>query len=333
MIKVLLADDSAFMRKVVGDIINNFDDISITSIVRNGALAVEKVGKESFDLVILDVEMPVMDGISALKEIKKISTIPVIMLSALTNQELTIKALELGAFDFIEKPENIKNINPLWLQMLEEKINASAGNKKINTNKTVIETKRSHKIDTPKAVVIGASTGGPKVLLQLIKALPDEIKMPIMIVQHMPKGFTKHFAKRLNDCTKTPVYEVSDGMLIENAIYLAPGDYHMEVVGQRLKLNQEAKMHGTRPAVDYLFNSAATIYGKHLVAFILTGMGHDGAKGMATIKANDGYNIAQDEASCVVYGMPRSAISLNVVDEILDLDAISSKLNQVVRGG
>lgn len=331
MIKVLLADDSAFMRKVISDIINKFTDVTVTTVVRNGQLAVTEVQRQVFDLVILDVEMPVMDGLTALANIKAISSVPVMMLSALSNQELTIKALELGALDFIEKPVDIQNIDQAWLRMLEEKINTS-----LQFNGHPLEfmaptVKGAHTILAPKAIVIGASTGGPKALLQLIKALPKQINMPIFIVQHMPKGFTTHFAHRLNDFTTTPVYEATDGMLVENAIYLAPGDYHMEVIGQRLKLNNDSKLHGTRPAVDYLFKSAAQMYGSHLVGILLTGMGHDGAQGMATISSYGGYNIAQDEATCVVYGMPKSAVALNVVNESLSLDDISIKLNQIVK--
>lgn len=332
VIKILLADDSAFMRKIVSDILNNFTNVMVTKIVRNGALAVEAVKQEAFDLVILDVEMPVMDGLVALKEIKAISNIPVIMLSALSNQGLTIEALELGAFDFIEKPLNIKNIDPTWLEMLEEKISSCTQTTTASKAVTSATTHLAHHtLGQPQAIVIGASTGGPKALLQLIKALPNQIKVPIFIVQHMPKGFTAHFARRLNDFTETPVYEAIDGMPIETAIYLAPGDYHMEVIDGRIKLNSAAKMHGTRPAVDYLFKSAAQVYGSQLVACLLTGMGHDGADGMATIAEQGGYNIAQDEASCVVYGMPKSAVALNVVDEVLSLEAISTKLNQLVR--
>lgn len=331
MIKILLADDSAFMRRVISDLINKFDDITVSTVVRNGQLAVEALQKEMFDVVILDVEMPVMGGLEALRRIKTFSCVPVIMLSALSNQELTIEALEAGAFDFIEKPVDIQNILPIWLTMLENKIKSSVPTKSMATPKPLVTVSSEHKFANPQAVVIGASTGGPKVLLELIKGLPNKIKMPIFIVQHMPKGFTAHFANRLNDFTTTPVYEATDGMMIENAIYLAPGDYHMEVVGQRIKLNNEPKLHGTRPAVDYLFKSAAKMYGQHLVAFLLTGMGHDGAEGMAVVKTSGGYNIAQDEATSTVYGMPKSAVALNVVDESLSLTDISKALNQIVK--
>lgn len=332
MIKVLLADDSAFMRKVISDIIGQFNNVEVTKIVRNGALAVAAVENESFDVVILDVEMPVMDGINALKAIKNIQDVPVIMLSALNNQALTIAALEYGAFDFIEKPINLHQIDPLWLTMFEEQIIASTDNHDAHLGQKdprTIYTDTQQNI-SPEIIVIGASTGGPKALLQLIQALPAKIKIPILIVQHMPKGFTTHFANRLNEFTTNRVYEAADGMVIENAVYLAPGDFHMELSGGRVKLNSKPKMHGTRPAVDYLFKSVASQYGQRVTAFLLTGMGHDGADGMAQIKQHGGYNIVQDEATCVVYGMPKSAVALNVVDEELSLTAIGAKLNQFV---
>ncbi|CAH0417904.1 chemotaxis-specific protein-glutamate methyltransferase CheB [Periweissella ghanensis] len=330
MIKVLLADDSAFMRKVISDIITRFPGVEVTKIVRNGALAVEAVQTEIFDVVILDVEMPVMDGLTALKGIKAVRDIPVIMLSALNNQALTIAALEAGAFDFIEKPLNLHAIDPEWLMMFADQIIASTKQKGVGPARVSQPAMVHPAAVEPAIIVIGASTGGPKALLQLIQGLPAKLKMPILIVQHMPKGFTTHFANRLHEFTANNVYEAADGMIVENAIYLAPGDYHMEIIGGRIKLHQAEKMHGTRPAVDYLFKSAAAQYGARVTAFLLTGMGHDGADGMATIKQHGGYNITQDEATCIVYGMPKSAVALKVVDEELSLAAISTKLNQLV---
>lgn len=332
MIKVLLADDSAFMRKVLSDIIANFADISVTKIVRNGALAVEAVKQTSFDVVILDVEMPVMDGLRALKAIKATTTIPVIMLSALSNQALTIAALEAGAFDFIEKPTNLHQIESLWLSMFAAQIRASTQTSIHQPLALSVQALPGTPpwVGSPKVIVIGASTGGPKALLHLIQSLPPQITIPILIVQHMPKGFTSHFANRLNEFTTNQVYEATDGMHLEKAIYLAPGDYHMELEDGLIKLNQAAKMHGTRPAVDYLFKSAAKQYGSQVTAILLTGMGRDGAEGMAMVKKMGGYNIVQDEATCVVYGMPKSAMALKVVDEKLSLAAIGTKLKQLV---
>lgn len=183
-----------------------------------------------------------------------------------------------------------------------------------------------------KAVVIGASTGGPKALVYLISKLPEKIKVPIFIVQHMPKGFTTSFANRLNNESSIRVVEAEEGMIIENGIiYLAPGDFHMTIEENRIRLNSNEKLHGVRPAVDYLFHSAAEVYKEKLLGIIMTGMGRDGSDGMCVIKNMGGYNIAQNKETCVVYGMPSSAVLKGVVDEILSLEDISSNLNQLIR--
>lgn len=183
-----------------------------------------------------------------------------------------------------------------------------------------------------KAVVIGASTGGPKALVYLISKLPDKIRVPIFIVQHMPKDFTTSFAARLDNESPISVVEAVDGMIIQNdMVYLAPGDFHMTIENNMIKLNNNEKLHGVRPAVDYLFNSAARVYGERLLGIIMTGMGKDGSEGMCTIKDMGGYNIAQNEETCVVYGMPSSAVAKNAVNEIMSLEDISIKLNQLIR--
>ena len=182
-----------------------------------------------------------------------------------------------------------------------------------------------------KAVVIGVSIGGPKTLMYLIKNLPDKIKVPIFIVQHMPSGFTKSLALRMDKESKIRVVEAMDGMKIQsNRVYLAPGDYHMTLKNGEICLDSKDRIHGVRPAVDYLFETAADIYKDSLLGIILTGMGKDGTAGMSTIKDYGGYNIAESEESCVVYGMPGSAVSKGIVDEILDLEEISHKLNKLV---
>lgn len=183
-----------------------------------------------------------------------------------------------------------------------------------------------------QAVVIGASTGGPKALVYLISNLPKEIRVPIFIVQHMPKGFTTSFATRLNNESKVPVLEAKENMIIQaGVVYLAPGDFHMTIEKNRIKLNLEEKLYGVRPAVDYLFHTASQAYGDKLLGVIMTGMGKDGAEGMCTIKNNGGFNIAQDEKSSVVYGMPGNAIAKGAVHEIMSLDEISRTLNKLTK--
>ncbi|MFT9212958.1 chemotaxis-specific protein-glutamate methyltransferase CheB [Liquorilactobacillus ghanensis] len=336
--KILIVDDSAFMRKVISDLTQKISFIQTVEIAHNGQKAVEAVKDDpEIDLILMDIEMPVMDGLTALKEIKKLRNVPVIMLSSLSNQDVTIEALDAGAADFIEKPVNLFSIKQEWITDFKNKI-LMVKNKSQQTLNPVDQSLEVTDLTTVPgqlptfvhAMVIGASTGGPRTLLRIIRHLPAEIKMPIFIVQHMPKGFTASFAKRLNQETTSQIVEAQDGMRIERQVYLCPGDYHMTLENGQIKLNQQPKLHGTRPAVDYLFSSAAKMYRRNLVAVLLTGMGSDGAKGMADIHQLGGYTIAEDEASCVVFGMPRSAIELGVVNEILDLSAIEQKINQIV---
>lgn len=183
-----------------------------------------------------------------------------------------------------------------------------------------------------RAVVIGASTGGPKALVYLISRLPKEIDLPIFIAQHMPKGFTSSFATRLDNESQVKVVEAKDGMDIEKGlVYLAPGDFHMTIEKGKIRLNSEEKLHGVRPAVDYLFHSAAIEYGQDLLAILLTGMGKDGAEGMVHVKEHEGYNIVQNEETSIVYGMPASAVEKGVVHQILSLEDISKNMNKMIR--
>lgn len=337
---ILIVDDSAFMRKVIADLVRKIPSIEKIETAVNGKEAVEKVmAGHNIDLVLMDLEMPVMDGLTALKQIKqKCQSVAVIVLSALNNRQVTIEALDAGAADFIEKPVNLLRIDPDWVTDFRNKILM------VNCKKTQLQeldqtelTKDFYQV-IPKplprkinALVIGASTGGPKTLLEIIRNLPPVLGIPIFIVQHMPKGFTASFAQRLDSETNCKVVEAKDGMPIQRQVYLCPGDYHMTLATGKIRLNQLPKLHGTRPAVDYLFISAAEVYRANLVAILLTGMGKDGAKGMAEIERLGGYNIAEAKDSCVIFGMPRSAIELGVVNEILDLTAIKKKINQIVR--
>ncbi|WP_057743145.1 protein-glutamate methylesterase/protein-glutamine glutaminase [Liquorilactobacillus capillatus] len=340
--KILVVDDSAFMRKIITDLLKEMPDIEVAGTARNGKVALEMLNDQPVDLVLMDVEMPVMGGLETLRKIKATMDTPVIMLSSLTNKEVTIEALASGAADFVEKPVNLMSIQDEWVLDFHMKIKSVRSRGKAVSNaaeynvqpQTVTETSKqvaSARLATHiRALVIGASTGGPRALLTIIRSLPAATKVPIFIVQHMPKGFTKSFAQRMDQETNIPVCEVEDGMAIERKVYLCPGDYHMIIKNGKLSLNQEPKLHGTRPAVDYLFNSAAETYRRNLVAVLLTGMGKDGTKGMQQIQANGGYTIAQDKETCVVFGMPRNAIEKHVVNEVLDLDSIGRKIRQIV---
>lgn len=337
-IKLLIVDDSAFMRKIISDLVSDIEGVEVVGIARNGLDALEAIPRFRPDIITLDVEMPKLNGIETLKVIKSDYDIPVIMLSSQTGADITMEALQIGAIDFIEKPSNLKsNLTDLRLE-LDQKIKSVINKKDIKPKRN--RKRKSGKINLqsklPKedfqAVVIGASTGGPKALAYIIGCLPSQVNIPIFIVQHMPKNFTTSFAARLDNETDLKVFEAEDGMLVEGGnIYLAPGDYHMTIEKNRISLNSEDKLHGVRPAVDYLFASASQIYGDKLLGIILTGMGKDGADGMVDVKQRGGYNLAQSEESCIVYGMPGSAVAKGVVDEILSLEDMSTKLNQLIR--
>ncbi|HCX65770.1 MAG TPA: chemotaxis response regulator protein-glutamate methylesterase, partial [Eubacteriaceae bacterium] len=271
-----------------------------------------------------------------LKRIKRQYNIPVIMLSAYSKagSDVTMEALKIGAIDFIEKTatmgdagvENLKHELEAKLKIGDssekvEKIKpSSAGESKMKREAPSFQRPPAKTVATGKvdAVVIGASTGGPKVLFDLISKLPSPLTVPVFIVQHMPKGFTSSFAERLDKECPVKVMEATDNMPVQRGIvYVAPGDYHMRVENNKIKLDQGDKIHGVRPAVDYLFESAANKYGRNLLAVVLTGMGKDGTKGLVEIKKKGGVTIAQNEESCVVYGMPRSALEAGAVDEVM----------------
>jgi len=337
-IKLLIVDDSAFMRKIISDMLRDINEITIVGTARNGKDALELIPQLRPDVVSLDVEMPILNGLKTLEIIKEKYDIPVIMLSSNTNSEVTIEALEKGAFDFIEKPKNLnENLEDLRND-LASKILASVLKKKQGKEINVFQEYSKKKISKNKsnilikAIAIGASTGGPKALVSLVRALPEDMGVPIFIVQHMPAGFTTSLAARMDMESKLKVVESKDGMDIEkNIVYLAPGDFHMTIENKKIRLDKRERINGVRPSVDYLFESAAESYKENLLGIILTGMGKDGSTGMKRIKDLNGYTIAQDKESSTIFGMPQSAIKLGVVDEILSLDEIPNRIIELLR--
>lgn len=350
-IKVIVVDDSALMRKVVSDMINEEEDMEVLDTARNGEDLFSKLEKMSPDAITLDVEMPKMDGISALKELKKRNIdIPVIMLSSISTKgtELTMECLEAGAFDFIPKPSgtislDINKVKDDLVQKirLASARNRSKDNSNIKARKEVSITSR----ETPKtvrsthtskieAVVIGASTGGPKALYTVITALPANIGVPIFIVQHMPAGFTKAFADRLNNNSDIKVVEAKEGDIIQNdVVYIAPGGYHMEIgMDKKIHLNTEPTLWGVRPAVDRLFSSAVKVYGANLMSIVLTGMGRDGANGTVEVKKAGGYTLSEDQSTCTIYGMPKATFETGMVDTVLPIDQIPIEIVKTLMG-
>lgn len=336
-IKVLVVDDSLFMRRILADSIKTMKGIELADTAQNGFFALAKLEKLAPDIITLDVEMPVMDGIETVKEIRKISSVPIMMLSANADQETTIHALEIGAQDFIKKPEKINENRKEFSRDLESHIKALVNEpkKRKNQKKSEKNTKNKKKqIKRPKNVdvlMIGASTGGPKVVTEIVKSLPADLSIPVFIVQHMPKGFTASFAKRMNTISKVPVVEAQHRMRYQaGTVYLAPGGQHMVIRNQRIILLDSPKIHSVRPAVDPMFQSVIARFGQNSLAVILTGMGRDGTDGALAVKSVKGYVLAQNEKTCVVYGMPRYAHEAGAVDELLSIKEMIQSINEIV---
>ena len=371
MIRVLVVDDSAFMRKVLSDLFKGENDFEVVDVARNGAEAIEKVIQHSPDVVTLDIEMPVMDGLTALEKIMAVKPTPVVMVSSLTKAgaDATIRALSLGAVDFVAKSAgSISRIDDIAKDLLQKCREARGISGKRLQPKEIqaipIPKPKPPVTSTPVAppvispvitsapsvrsvvfpgmsdwiVAIGTSTGGPRALQEVLPRLPGNLPCPAIVVQHMPPGFTKSLADRLNSLCDLTVKEAEDNdRLTPGTVYVAPGDFHLTIRKEGnstyIKLNKEPALGGLRPAVDPMMISVADIYGAKTVGVILTGMGHDGAKGMQAIKRLHGLTIAEDQSTAGVYGMPKAAIEAGVVDNILPLSQVADGIVQCLKKG
>lgn len=345
-IKVIVVDDSVLIRKIISDMINEEDDIEVIGVARNGAELLKKLEYEKPDLITLDVEMDNMNGIEVLKELnKREETYRILMVSSLTTKSstTTMECLRLGALDFISKPStrtsDLKTIKEDLVSKIRVLAKVKKNNirrvkdievRKIKTTGNIIE-KNKGKI---QAVAIGASTGGPRALNEIITKLPEDLGVPIFIVQHMPIGFTKTFSERLDKHSTLRVCEGFEGQIIgRNVVYIAPGGYHMEInKNKKIILTKEPPLWGVRPAVDKLFITASEVYGDGLLTVVLTGMGRDGAEGTAFSKKNNGYCISQDEKSSLIYGMPRAAYETGCIDEVVPLEKMAEVISKIVKG-
>jgi two-component system, chemotaxis family, protein-glutamate methylesterase/glutaminase len=347
---VLVIDDSALVRTLLAEIINSTPGLELVGAAPDAFIARDMVNQFRPDVITLDVEMPRMDGLSFLEKLMLAKPTPVVMISTLTEEgaDATLRALELGAVDFLPKPklgvvEGIREYSAL----IVEKIFAAANVKvKALQKRHYPEIASSEKIlqkqlqGTEKIIAIGASTGGTEAIKNLLIQFPSA--MPgIVITQHMPAGFTRTYAERLNKSTRLHVVEAKgDERILPGHAYLAPGGYHLLVVRSgadyQVKLSDAEAVHRHRPAVDVMMESVARAGGKNVIGVLLTGMGKDGAKGMLDIRQQGGYTFAQDEASCVVYGMPKEAVAVGGVDQSLDLskmgDAILTKIKSMGGG-
>jgi two-component system, chemotaxis family, protein-glutamate methylesterase/glutaminase len=332
-IKVLVVDDSILMRRIITDILEKEGDIEVVDTARNGKEALAKIAVHDPDVVTMDIEMPDMDGITALQTIMSENPRPVIMLSAADKKQadITIRALEMGAVDFIPKTSGSLSLDLEKEHSLIVQKVRTAAKIKVQHKRTIREgpTVLCSAISTcdDKIVLIGSSTGGPKALPEVISRLPGNLNAGVLIVQHMPEGFTKAFAERLNQMSAIKVKEAEEGDEIrKNIALLAPGNKHMEVRGNHIHLTDDPKVHYVRPAVDIMMKTAAPIYGNRTVGVILTGMGSDGAEGMQMIKQLGGRTVVQDEETSVVYGMPKAAVDIGAADEVVPLDIIASRI-------
>ncbi|RSL32837.1 chemotaxis response regulator protein-glutamate methylesterase [Salibacterium salarium] len=346
MIKVLVVDDSAFMRKLISDFINEQPDLTVSDTARNGKDALLKISTGSYDVVTLDIEMPEMNGIEALREIMKHTPLPVLMVSSLTTEgaQKTITAMEEGAVDFIAKPSGSISLDLHHVrdEMLF-KIRAAAGAKvpQVKASAPVKEVEKtsgpSSILPDKKILAIAASTGGPKALQNVLPLLPKDFAAPVFVVQHMPPTFTKSLAERLNHISAIFVKEAEDGEVAKRGTaYIAPGGSHLKVkkLGRSLiiEITKSDPVNGHRPSADELFSSLSDITGYGLVGVVLTGMGYDGAKGLAKMKQKQPcIAITESEKTSVVYGMPKVAKEKAKSDHSLDLNEIAGFLtNQIV---
>jgi two-component system, chemotaxis family, protein-glutamate methylesterase/glutaminase len=344
-IKVLIVDDSAVVRKIFSEELSKEPDIEVIGTAPDPFVARDKIVLQKPDVVTLDVEMPRMDGLTFLKKLMKYYPLPVIIVSSLTPQgsKTAMEALENGAVEVLTKPGGSYTVGDMCIQ-LKEKIRVAARAKLDRLrppssplrppvgmiSKSLLET-------TQKVIAIGASTGGTEALKEVLTSMPLTIP-GIVVVQHMPAHFTKAFAERLNNCCQIEVREAKEGDSVLNGqALIAPGNFHMLLrrSGARYFVNIKDGpfVHHQRPAVDVLFNSVAQYAGANAIGVIMTGMGADGAKGMLTMKGAGARTIAQDEASCVVFGMPKEAIKLGAVDRIIPIDLIPQEIIRLIHLG
>jgi len=336
-IKVFIVEDSILMQKIIEDILSADPDIVVVGKTKYGKEALHLIAEKKPDVVTLDINLPDMDGLSVLKELMAISPVRVMMLSAYTQQgaAVAIKALELGALDFMPKPSGEISLD--LYNFKEEMISKVKLISNISVKKTVQTESRvvsGAEAQVKKLVVIGASTGGPKAIMDVMSHLPGTLDAAFLIVQHMPKGFTKSFAERLSWYSGVKTKEAEDNdQLLSGAAYVAPAGYHMIIEkhlredSYLIRLDETSLVNYVRPAVDVTMRSAGEIFARdRILGVVLTGMGKDGKEGAKVIKERGGKIIAQDEQSSVVYGMPKAVAESGIADEVLPLEEIPNKI-------
>ncbi len=335
MIRVLVVDDSALMRALLSEIVRSDSELELIGAAPDAYVAKDLVNQFRPDVITLDVEMPRVDGLTFLDRLMKARPTPVVMVSSLTEQgaEVTLRALELGAVDYVAKPKiDIKQGIDAYRDEILEKIKQAA-KAKVQKRDVPIHRTQHQKLNfktTEKLFAIGASTGGTEAIKDVLLQMPVDCP-GIVITQHMPAGFTKTFAARLDKICSVRVKEAEDGeRILPGHVYIAPGDHHLKVVRSgadyRVQLDDGERVSGHKPSVDVLFQSVADAAGSNVIAAILTGMGKDGALGMTKLHQAGAFTIAQDEQSCVVFGMPKEAIRLGGVKQICSLEDVGENM-------
>lgn len=348
-IRVLIVDDAVVVRRMVSELLAEDPSFEVAAAASTGRIALAKIPQVNPDLITLDVEMPDMDGLQTLKEIRKTyPRLPVIMFGTQTERgsATTLDALGLGATGYVTKPADMRSVASARERIREElipKIKLLCGRAaRLETPETTLGSsllsastngrEGGRGSERPLEIVaIGSSTGGPNALAQLLPALPADFPVPIVIAQHMPPGFTQSLAQRLASHSAVSIGEaMSGGRLAPGQVWIAPGNYHMEVcrdaLGGKVRLHQGPPENSCRPAVDVLFRSVAECYGASSLAVVLTGMGYDGLRGCEALRQKGGQILAQDEASSVVWGMPGSVAQAGLADRVLPLDQISQEI-------
>ena len=364
-IRVMVVDDSAVVRGLITRMLEAEADISVVSSVGNGKMAVDSLARNEVEVVVLDIEMPVMDGLTALpKMLETDKTVRVIMASTLTarNADISLKALQAGAVDYIPKPSSSRELSggqDFGAELIAKVRTHGEARRKVKgaptgaiskprgiTPRPVTKTtppkevsvRKPARKERPDIIAIGSSTGGPQALFTVLKGMHGKVKQPVVITQHMPATFTKILAEHINRMTGWTCQEATDGTVIEpGQVYLAPGDFHMvvETAGMQkvLRLNQDPPENFCRPAVDPMLRSVSKAYGRKVLTVILTGMGADGLKGGTVIVDNGGDLIAQDEATSVVWGMPGAVAHAGICSAVLPLEEIAAYVNKSAAGG
>jgi two-component system chemotaxis response regulator CheB len=336
-IKVLCVDDSALIRGLMTEIINEHDDMEVVAVAPDPLVARDLIKHHNPDVLTLDVEMPRMDGLDFLERLMRLRPMPVVMVSSLTQRgsEATLRALELGAVDFVAKPESgIRNGMLEYSDIIAQKIRAAAhSHPRRPAERRPPQRLHQPLVSSEKLVILGASTGGPEAIRAVLEPLPAN-SPAILIAQHMPPGFTNSFAQRLDRLCQVAVKEAEDGeRVLPGHVYVAPGNHHLRLgrsgANYVAQIDQGPPVNRHRPSVDVLFHSAALAAGRNCIGVLLTGMGRDGAAGLLEMKAAGAATLAQDEATSLVFGMPREAIAIGGASEVLALEDMAPRMLQL----